>query len=238
MVCELLRGGYELVIGVARSNFREPEGYSESLLFQRYRHIQGDISSRVFLSRLKAITDQLPPGPTDVVFNAAIVKSDILKGGAFDHEIFNAVNLVAIEGLGNVLTAFGSHLCTHGGRFIAISSFSALAPPIAEPRLAYPCSKAYLDMAMRCLRFIWPPHVKAVTVHLGHIGGSGETLFSSWLKPSYEMAARRIVRSMTSGKIPDTIEYPFLYSLVYKWFLRFVPDEAYFRIFRFIENLK
>ena len=87
-------------------------------------------------------------------------------------------------------------------------------------------------MAMRCLRFAWPEHVKFVTVHLGHIGGNSEKVMLNLLYPTYSRTARKIIQTLSRPKIPNEITYPFVYRIMYAYALKLVPDSLYFKLLR------
>ena len=189
------------------------------------------------MKSLADLCQKLSPEPVCVIFNAALVESDVKQDSKIDFEAHHAVNCVQIEGFANTLKIFQDHLLKHGGILVGISSFSAITPPISEPRLAYPASKAYLDMALRSLRIIWKGRVKALTIHLGHLGESHTSFFSRWLVASYPETARKIVHTIISDSVPDEINYPFLYCLTYKYILRFIPDFLYQALFLALKGI-
>lgn len=232
MVGEILSHTASQVIGISRTSQANIKNHPQWAISGRYRHVELDIASPASRSVLNDISSDLMHEQVCIIFNAALVKTDLEKNGHVDYAITEEVNHVQIDGLVHVLQAFEKHLQSFGGIFVAISSFSALVPPIAEPRLAYPASKAYLDMSMRTLKFAWNEKVKIVTVHLGHITEEEKSLFSRWATPTYAKAAKSIVDIISSkGKIPDEINIPLVYSIVYRYLLPLVPDRAYFYIF-------
>lgn len=160
------------VIGIARRRLDQIENGDRWVASGRYRHVEVDITSDECKDILTLLCKEFAAEPICVIFNAARVETDINKDGSFNYGIFSGVNRVGIDGLGNIIGAFEDHFLKHGGILIGISSFSAFMPPVFEPRIAYPASKAYMDMALRCLRVIWDK-VSIVTVHLGHMKNSG-----------------------------------------------------------------
>ena len=189
---------------------------------RRYKHLIADISSQDGLRVVKEISEGLPLEPVCIIFNAASVETDV-HNRLIEHDALTRVNNTAIVGLGNTTAAFQCHLITHGGYFVGISSFSAFAPPFNEPRAAYPASKAYLDMFLRSLRIIWHNKVSVVTVHLGHLG-RGDFFLSGMLVSDYDKTANKIITGITGKKTPHEINYPFIYCLVYRYILSWIPD--------------
>jgi NAD(P)-dependent dehydrogenase (short-subunit alcohol dehydrogenase family) len=232
IVEEFLKKESYQVIGVARTGIEKIKEKDRSVASGRYRHLELDITSPECTETLSSICSDLPQEPLCIIFNAALVEPDVNKDHSINYAILKEINRVGIDGLVNVLNAFEAHLLTYGGVLVGISSFSALLPPLYEPRVGYPASKAYLDMALRCLRAEWGKKVKVVNVHLGHLGEPRDFLFSRWLVTSYQRAAKKIVESISDEKLPNEINHPFLYSLVYRFIHSFVPDFIYFRLFQ------
>ena len=60
--------------------------------------------------------------------------------------------------------------------------------------------------------------------------------------PNYAQTAQKIAQAIGRTNIPDEINYPFLYNLLYRRLLVFVPDYVYFWIInlltRFIPEQK
>ncbi|MEA3347365.1 MAG: SDR family NAD(P)-dependent oxidoreductase [Candidatus Auribacterota bacterium] len=220
------------IIGIAKTKYEKIDSYNMWKISGRYRHVEMDITSPACGTRLKLLCSEFLNDPVCVIFNAAYVETDIKKDGYIDYDVFMGVNHVGINGLGNVLSAFGDYLLKCGGIFVGISSFSAFTPPVSEKRIAYPATKAYLDMALRCLRLAWLNKVRVVTVHLGHIrkcDGTGS--FFDLITPTYPMVARKITGSLLKKKVPNEINYPLLYNVFYRYVLRFIPDKLYFYLF-------
>ena len=238
MVEEFLKDESCFIIGVARTSLEKIHDHEKWIASERYRHVELDITAPNCIESLKLICSEIPREPICIIFNAAIVKADFEEDSSINFGTFDEINRVGIDGLGNVLNAFEEQLLDYGGILVGISSFSALAPPVFEPRVAYPASKAYLDMTLRSLRPAWKKKVKIVTVHLGHIGGSGSTFFSSLMvPPTYSRAARKIVRKVMSRRTPTEINYPLLYCIVYRYLFKFIPDVIYLLLFRLLLNL-
>lgn len=227
----LLRLGSTRVVGVSRTPLGDIPGSAGWTRTGRYHHAALDIASADAPARLADAIAGLPAGPLLVIHNAAAVKSDVRPDGRVDFDAFDEVNAVGVTGLGHVLRAVEPSLLARGGIFAAISSYSALAPAVADPRIAYPATKAYLDMTCRALRHAWRGRARVVTVHLGRIGGAGDGLASRLFHPSYRAAAHRILSALTARRVPASVEYPLPYALVYRWILPHVPDALYFRLF-------
>lgn len=230
LVERLLNLGFTPIIGISRTGIEHLRQYDWARS-DRYRHVELDVSSQDAAERLHDVVAELPPGPLLVIYNAASVKSDIRADGRLDFGVFKEVNEVGVTGLGHVLQAVEGHLLGHGGTFVGISSYAALAPPVRAARIAYPASKAYLDMALRSLRHAWRGRARVVIAHLGHIGGSEKGTFSRWICPSYATTAHRILKALTSERVTEEINYTFPYAIVYKYLLPFLPESLYFFLF-------
>ena len=225
LVEELLHQTSSHIIGVARTPAEDVKNYKQWIKTGRYQHIQLDIASSQCREVLVSISQEFPPDPIGIIFNAAHMEQDVNSDQSINFQVFDQVNRVGIEGIGNTLFAFEQHLREYGGILIGISSVSALAPPII-PRLAYPSTKAYLDMMFRCLRTTWSEKIKFVTVHLGHIGNWDDT-FSRWNVPTYAMTASKIIRAISGSKIPNEINYPLLYAIMFRYIFPLLPDSVY-----------
>lgn len=232
LVEELLKEG-KTVAGVARSPVTQAPNHASWLATGKYSHVELDITSAECADKLRDL--KIPSGPLCVIFNAALVMSDVNPDGTMNYATFNAVNHAQIDGFGNVLSAFEKHMLKFGGMWVGISSFSAFTPPVFDPRIAYPASKAYLDMALRCLDSVWDNKIKVVTVHLGHMGEKeGQSLMSRWLVPSYATCAKVIIRGTVAKNCKREINFPFLYCMLYKYLLRAVPQSLYLAFFKFL----
>lgn len=230
MTEELLeRGGVE-VIGVARTGIKEIRGAHRWIASKRYRHIALDIAEPESVAALKEAAKGFGNDAICVIFNSAVVQADV-RGITVEGAVSARINRVGVDGLTNCIEAFQDHLLKWGGVFVGISSFSALTPPVYEPRVAYPASKSYLDMTLRCLRVFWHGRCAVVTVHLGHLVDKTNS-GTSFPAADYRTAAGKIITKISGDKIPDEINYPFLYCLAYRYFLSFVPDSVYFGISR------
>ncbi len=234
LVDGLLRHDVHLVVGVARTKLEDVPNHRRWVASQRYRHVEMDVARRESLSALKGIAEDFPSEPLLVIFNAACLLEDVRPDLSIDYQVFEEVNRVGVIGFGHVLGAFESHLLQHGGTFVAISSINAFRPPVLDRRVAYPASKAYLHMAMRSLRLIWPNKVRLVTIHLGHIGGNHKGRFFDSIKPpSYENVAEMIVREISNPNAPSEITYPVIYRILYRGILRIMPDTCYRKLLQF-----
>lgn len=227
LVEELLKDRSCQVIGVARTKLEHIKAHKRWLDTGRYCHVELDITSgRCKEELLRVVGSELPQKPICVIFNAALVVSDMNEAHTIHYDIFEEITRVGINGLINVLSAFEGHLLTYGGVLVGISSVSALCPPILDPRVAYPASKAYLGMVFRCLRIAWREKVKVVIAHLGHIRSSDD--FSSrWRVPTYSMVGAKLIRILSGKRIPNEINYPFVYAIMYKFVFTLLPDSVY-----------
>lgn len=232
LVAALLARGARHVVGVARTErdaiaapwARDP----------RYRHVACDLTTAEAGAALDAAVAGLPGAPLLVVHNAAAVRSDVRPDGAIDFAAWDEVTATAVHGLGHVLRATQPHLLRHGGALVGISSFAALAPPVADPRVAYPATKAHLDAVLRSLRLAWRGRVDVVTVHLGHLGGADDGWRGRLIRPSYAAAAAYVLRALEARRAPERIGYTWPYRLLFRHVLPAVPDALYARVVRAI----
>jgi len=230
IVNELIKNESFNIIGISRTDFEELPDFEEWKALNRYEHIKLDITSQNCVEVLSALNSKFPEEAFCVMFNAAFIKSDV-NNNNINYDIFNEINSVGITGFKNVLESFVSHLLNYGGIFVGISSYSAFIPPVFTPKVAYPATKAYLDMALRSLRLIWKDKVAVVTVHLGHMRESAEGVVFPKITLTYSKAAKKIVSSITAPKVAEEINIPFLYNIVYRYFLRYIPDRVNLLIF-------
>lgn len=235
---EFLQHRSHNVIGVARTPSENIPPYTQWKDTERYRHIQLDIASSSCRDVLKSFSQELSPEPIGVIFNAAHVERDLNPDQSINYTTFDQINRVGINGLGNILAAFETHFHTYGGILVGISSFWGSVPPLFLPWLAYPASKAYLNIAFRCLRTAWQKQVNIVLVNIGNIEEAEKTSFPPWIIPTYSMAARKIVHALVKKNVPKTINYPLWHTIVYRYILRFVPEIAYSWISRIYFTLE
>jgi NAD(P)-dependent dehydrogenase (short-subunit alcohol dehydrogenase family) len=219
LVRELLARTKAEIIAVSRSPIAG-EG--------RLRSVQADITQLASVALIQGAIANTPT-PLTVILNAAAVVTEIASDGEVSFETFRHVNAVQIDGLGHVLEAVLPRLRAEGGAFVAISSFSAYAPPVQEPRIAYPASKAYLDMAMRASRLQWGDKVAFTTVHLGNMT---EKLGGGVINPSYASVAAQLVERLHSSSLPKEINATWPYLLAYKYGFRWLPDRVYAGLMR------
>jgi NAD(P)-dependent dehydrogenase (short-subunit alcohol dehydrogenase family) len=237
IVNELLKDNNSKVIGISRTPYENIINHTYWQASHRYQHVEMDITQSSNSVILKNISSNLPlEQPVCVIFNAALVASEINQYKQINYEQFEKINKVGIDGFGNVLKACEQILLDTKGVFVGISSFSAFVPPVFDPRIAYPASKAYLNMALRCLRTTWDK-VDIITINLGHIGGEKNDFLSQWISPSYTKTACKIINIIRAKKIPQTVNYPFIYKIVYGFILGFVSDTFYKYIFTKLKKL-
>lgn len=188
----------------------------------RFRYVQADIGNPNSVNILRGIAEGCNGKPLCVVFNAAVIDSDVETEGTLNFDVFKSVNRTGIDGLCHVLEAFSRYLVLHGGMLVGISSFSAWVPPIGGNKVAYPASKAYLDMVLRSLRLLWDGRVHIMIVNLGHLGHDGG---GSFFATGYSQVAERVTRAILCSNPPENIYMPRLYSVAYRT-LRLVPDRV------------
>lgn len=238
LVDALLTSGAGLVVGVARTGEQDIAQCSQWSASQRYCHVQTDIGSPESVVAMSSLLPQLPNEPLLLIFNAACLAKDTKEDLSIDFDVFDEVNRTGIDGLRNVLRTYQDHLLTWGGVFVGISSINALMPPVLEHRVAYAATKAYLHMALRCAELAWQGKVSFLTVHLGHVGGAtNRGVVSRLLQPTYKETADKILRLVLQPRLSGETAYPFVYNLVYRGVLRFVPDSIYYRLLAFLVRL-
>lgn len=225
LVEQLLRRGSPVVAGFSRSE--SVMNQESSTATGVYLHTQLDVSERDSSELIRREVEALPHGPLLVIFNAACIIEDVREDGTLDPDMFEQINRTGIGGLGQAVTAVQERLLREGGLLLAISSINALSPSISDRMAAYPASKAYLTMLMRSLALHWSGKVKVSVIHLGHIGGTGDTFLCRLLNPSYHHAASWIVTNAISRHCAMEITYPWPYRFVYRYLLRVIPDHIY-----------
>jgi NAD(P)-dependent dehydrogenase (short-subunit alcohol dehydrogenase family) len=232
LVGELLQQTSSCIIGIARTKAEEITDYEKWVKTGRYQHIQMDIASSQCRDVLKSFSQELSPEPIGVIFNAAYVERDLNPDQSINYTTFDQINWVGINGLGHILAAFEAYFHTYGGILVGISSFWGSVPPLFLPWLAYPASKAYLNIVFRCLRVAWRKQVNVVLVNIGNIEEAGKTSLPTWIIPTYSKAAKKIVHALVKTNTPKTINYPLWHAIVYHYILRFVPESFYSWIFQ------
>jgi NAD(P)-dependent dehydrogenase (short-subunit alcohol dehydrogenase family) len=227
LVGALLARGAPLVIGVARTSHDRVAATEAWARDPRYRHVACDLTAPEADEAMTAAVARLPAAPLLVVHNAAAVRSDLLPDGAIDFAAWDDVTRTAIGGLGHVLRATQRHLLTHGGALVGISSFAAVMPPVLDPRVAYPATKAHLDTVLRSLRLAWRGRVRVITVHLGRVGGTEDGWPRRLWHPTYRAAAGYVVARLARPRAPDRIAYTWPYRVVSRYLLPLCPDRVY-----------
>ncbi len=217
LVSRCLKEGLE-VIGIGRTDENSVVSISDWRKTGRFKYVRTDITEPSSINIMKSIIGAYRESPACVIFNAAVIESDVDDNGNLMFDIFKRVNRTGIDGFMHVLEAFGNYLTSQKGMLVGISSISAWVPPIGGNKIAYPASKAYLDMVLRSLRLLWDKRVHIMTVHLGHIGGGG-----SWLVPNYDAVAQKILDSTRCSQPPESICMSTFYCFAYR-FLRILPD--------------
>jgi NAD(P)-dependent dehydrogenase (short-subunit alcohol dehydrogenase family) len=217
LVGKCLEEGLE-VIGIGRTHEATIDSIACWRYTGRFKYVQADIAEPSSVDVIKAIIGMCKGNPICVIFNAAVIEPDVDNDGNLKFDVFKNINRTGIDGFTHVLEAFGNHLTSQEGMLVGISSISAWVPPIGGNKIAYPASKAYLDMVLRSLRLLWDKRVHIMTVHLGHIGGGG-----SWFVPNYDAVAQKILDSTRCSQPPESICMSTFYCFAYR-FLRILPD--------------
>lgn len=206
------------VIGVGRTKEDAMEDITRWRRTGRFNYVQADITEPSSVDVLKSIIGICNGAPICVIFNAAVIESDVRDDGRLNFEVFRRVNHTGIDGLGYILEVFSDYLISRGGMLVGISSISAWLPPIGGNKIAYPASKAYLDMVLRSLRLLWDKKVHVMIIHLGHIRGKGSLFI-----PSYDKVAKWVVKAILNCHPPEDICMSTFYCVVYR-ILRLMPD--------------
>ena len=87
LVENLLLKNYE-VIGLARTPFTEIKNYGSWSRTGRYKHIQLDLTSPECSQTLREIISGLPKKPIGLIFNAALVMSDVNPDSSIKFKVF------------------------------------------------------------------------------------------------------------------------------------------------------
>ncbi len=218
LVANYLKEGAR-VIGVSRTGEDGIENIADWKKTGRFSYVQVDIAEPTSVDIMKSIAETCGKSPICVIFNAAVIGSDVGKDGRINFDVFRKVNFTGVNALGHILEVFGDYLTSHGGMLVGISSISAWLPPAGGNKIAYPATKAYLDMLLRALRLLWwNKQVHIMTVHLGHIGENRH-----WFVPDYDSAAHRIVKATISNHSPERLCMSTPYCIVFS-ILRLFPD--------------
>lgn len=217
LVAKYLEKGVK-VIGIGRTCESEIKNADAWEKTGRFSYVHVDIGDPSCVNIMRPVIKVCEGRPICIIFNAAVIESDVNENRKLNFDIFKRVNRTGIDGFGHILEVFGNHLLSCGDMLVGISSISAWMPPIGGNKIAYPASKAYLDMILRSLRLLWGRRVRLMTVHLGHIGGKG-----SGFIPTYSAVADKIVQATISRHPPERLCMSASYCIVYS-ILRFMPD--------------
>lgn len=221
-VQEILNNTPCRVYGISRTALEDIPAGANWQATGRYSHLQLDIASENAAASMSELLKKCG-GRLCVIYNAAHIERDYVPGKGLDIEAFDRVNRTGIEGLRNVLAAFEKHLSLNGGILAGVSSFWGRLTPVSLPYVSYPATKAYLDSLFHSLKYLCPPQMNIVTITIGNIKeGSGR--LPAWFIPTYDMAARYIVRRLFAENTPCSIEYPCWHALLYKYLLRLLPE--------------
>lgn len=223
LVNSCLKNGLR-VVGIGRTSENAINDILTWRQTGRFKYIQADIGESSSVNIMRSIIGMCEDKPVCVIFNAAVIDSDVGNDGKLMFDIFTKVNRTGIDGFVHTLEVFEDYLISCGGMLVGISSISAWLPPSKGNKVAYPASKAYLDMALRSLRLLWHKRVHLMTVHLGHMSGDG-----SWFVPRYDRVADKIIKATLLRMPPESICISVLYCIAYG-ILRRMPD-------RFVSNM-
>ena len=230
LVSECLNRGLR-VIGIGRTKENNIERIALWKKTGLFNYVQADIGESSSVNIMKSAVDMCGGNPVCIIFNAAVIEPDVGPDGNLMFDLFRKVNRTGVDGFGNTLEAFSNYLISQGRMLVGISSISAWAPPVGGNKIAYPASKAYLDMALRSLRQLWDRRIHIMAVHLGHIGGKG-----SWLVPKYDAVAQKIVKATLRKRPPESICMSAAYCSSYT-ILRIMPDRGISKIVGIIKSL-
>ncbi len=230
LVNECLNRGFK-VIGIGRTHENKIEKIEKWRNTGIFNYIQTDIGESSSVDIMKSAVNMCSDKPVCVIFNAAVIEPDVGPDRNLMFNLFKKINRTGVDGFGNMLESFSNHLMSYGHMLVGISSISAWVPPAGGNKIAYPASKAYLDMALRSLRQLWDRRLHIMTVHLGHIGGEG-----SWIVPKYDAVAQRIVDATLRRRPPESICMSAAYCGSYT-IMRIMPDRAISKIVGIIKSV-
>lgn len=230
LVSKCLDSGFK-VIGIGRTDESRIENAGDWKKAGLFRYVQADIGDPTSVGIMKPIINMCEGKPICIIFNAAVIESDVGYDRKINFDIFKKVNRTGIDGFGHILEVFGNYLLLSGSMLVGISSISAWMPPTGGNKIAYPSSKAYLDIMLRSLRLLWGKRVHLMTVHLGHMGGEG-----SWFVPTYDTVAERVVKATLSRRPPESVCMSAFYCVVYSA-LKFMPDRLVSNTVELIKKL-
>lgn len=222
------------VIGIGRTVKDEIESIAAWEKTNYFRYVQADIGKPKCIDIMKSILSLCDGNSVCVIFNAAVIESDVRRDGKLMFDVFKRITHTGVDGFGHILEVFGDYLPLHGGMLVGISSMSAWVPPIRGNKVAYPASKAYLDMALRSLRLLWYGRVHVMTVYLGHIGD--HSIRRSALIPTYDAVAEKIVQATLCSRPPKSICVPRLYGIAYR-IIKIMPDRLVSKTVEFAKGL-
>ncbi len=204
---ECLISGHE-VWGISRSS---PRG-----LNQRIRHTRCDLSSEKDIKNAHTEIKKAGFAPDIVILNAATMKDDF--SDAIDLTAFEDAFNVNVLGHIRFLSLFLSDIVAERrpAVFLNISSISAFRA-ILRHKIAYPATKAALDMAFESLRLQSKEKgIRFITINLGPLAEHKKIPF---LTATYAEASKKIV-NLTSAKgifaKRNLFSYPLLPCFLYR----------------------
>lgn len=213
------------VIGISKTSIEKSANSQRLIHSNNYSHLELDITSLKSEKVLNELALNFSDEPVCIIFNASKNLSDV-RNKNINFVSLSEINRTTINGLTNILRAFENHLLVNGGVFMGISSFEALNPSFKEFKVAYPASKAYMDMMLRSLRVLWGERIKIVTVHV-----------EEQKDENAEHIAKIILDKLFSNKIPDEINYPFVKSFFHKYVYRLIPDIVYVQVYQLYKKI-
>jgi len=204
---ELLSEGHN-VWGVSRKNSDSP-ALSSLQINKNFIYSKCDISN---IDEVSAIIDQLIKKDFNVdivILNAGVMSNDI-QNYRFNNNKFKDVFNINLYGTVNIIDkVLPLFQQKRQGIFIGISSFSAYNG-IVKDKVAYPASKAALNMVFTAFRFQFgTSKIRFVTINIGSISEKKSILRMS---SSYNQVAQKIISTFSKKK--NIYHYPYIYSLL------------------------
>lgn len=211
---KLLSSG-QTVLGFSRKSIDSVE-LRELIINKNFIYNECDIAKDNDVSRfVRNIKEQ--NFPIDVVIlNASLMQNDMINK-EFDYIKFKEIVDVNLFGVVKIISYLLPLFQQRGkGVFIGISSLASQRGIVVN-KIAYPVSKAALNMAFEAFRLqLANSNIRFMTVNLGPLYEKGGIL-----SVSYKQAARKIVSLINKEK--NVLNYPLITSFIFRMF-RYFPD--------------
>ncbi|MBF0299224.1 MAG: SDR family NAD(P)-dependent oxidoreductase [Oligoflexia bacterium] len=222
------------IIGISHTAKELTKIRTEILKSDRYLHYHLQIGTQNFVQKLKLIAESLNTDSNStnyicVIFNSACIVADLkvnMQKSAIDWPVFHQIHQIGVIGLNSVLEGFADYFAKHRGVFVGISSFSAYFPGIDPLKIAYPASKAYLDLLLEALRILWHQRVHVITIHLGRISAKEQRGIASLSSTNYSAASNYIFKVIMKAQKGAVYDYPFIYKLLYRYLFALLSSNA------------